>query len=251
MSKQIQTVVKYKGLELLCKAETVAKYREGKLKADKTLLAEIIFKNASKADQASSSDLKKAFDTDDLTSCIKTMLDKGSFQLTKNELKEKVTQKRKKLCALLNESYVNPKNSLPYTVTMWDSILTEHKITVDPDTPVDSQMNDVKKKLLGKVGMSKVDQMELILIIKHDYWAKISGLVYQIATIVREKYMPKEVKMELAMCPTYFVKLSAELNRIADGDHYLETKESYLKSRKVEQPVSRRPAKGKNKNKHR
>lgn len=249
MSKQ--TVVKYKGLELLCKAETVAKYREGKLKADDCLLAEIIFKNASKADQASSSDLKKVFDTDNLDNCIKTMLNKGSFPLTKNELKEKVLQKRKKLCTLLNDTYVNPKNSLPYTITMWDSILTEYKITVDPDTPVDTQMNDVKKKLLGKVAMSKVDQMEIILVLKHDYWAKISGLVYQTATIVREKYMPKEVKMELAMRPSDFVKLSAELNKIADGDHYLETKESYLKSRKPEQQVSRRPAKGKNKNKHR
>jgi ribosome maturation protein SDO1 len=249
MSKQ--SVVKYKGLELLCKAETVAKYREGKLKADDCLLAEIIFKNASKADQASSSDLKKVFGTDNLDTSIKTMLDKGSFQLTKNELKEKVAQKRIKLCALLNDTYVNPKNSLPYTITMWDSILTEYKITVDPDTPADSQMNDVKKKLLGKVAMAKVDQMELILILKHDYWAKISGSVYQTATIVREKYLPKEVKMELAMRPSDFVKLSAELNKIADGDYYLETKESYVKSKRPEQSVLRKPAKGKNKNKQR
>ena len=43
MSKQ--TVVKYKGLELLCKPETVAKYREGKLGLDSCILADIIFKN--------------------------------------------------------------------------------------------------------------------------------------------------------------------------------------------------------------
>ena len=53
------------------------------------------------------------------------------------------------------------------------------------------------------------------------------------------------------MRPSDFVKLSAELNKIADGDHYLESKENYLKSKRPEQSVSRKPAKGKNKNKHR
>ena len=43
---------------------------------------------------------------------------------------------------------------------MWDSILTENKIIIDPEKSADTQMNDIKKKLLGKVAMAKVNQQE-------------------------------------------------------------------------------------------
>lgn len=244
-------LVKYNGLELLCKPETVTKYREGKLSVSSTVITDIIFTNSNKGDQASASDLKKVFNTEDINSCIKTILDKGTFKLTKNELKEKVNQKRKKVCNLFNENYINPKNGLPYTITMWDSILTENKIIIDPEKSADTQMNDIKKKLLGKVAMAKVNQQELILILKHEYWGKISGTIHQLATIVRDKYLPKEVKMELQMRPADFVKISTQLNTITGGDHYFESKEAYLKSRKPEEKIMRKPAKGKNKNKKR
>ena len=86
---------------------------------------------------------------------------------------------------------------------------------------------------------------------KHEYWGKISGTIHQLATIVRDKYLPKEVKMELQMRPADFVKISTQLNTITGGDHYFESKEVYLKSRKPEEKIIRKPAKGKNKNKKR
>ena len=243
-----KTIVKYKGLELLCKVETVSKYREGKIKLDDCLLADIVFKNASKGDRASDSDLKQVFDTADVDTCIKIMLDKGDFQLTKKEMKEKVDKRRKQIVVELNDLYMNPKNGLPYTVGMWDSILTEHRINVNLDESIERQVANIHKQLLGKVGMSKLEQLELILELKHSYWGSVSATVYQNGTVVREKFGPKTAKFELQTTNKGFMAINAKLSAVTSGDHYLEHKSTYEKLRSTNK-VDRRPTKGRNKNK--
>ena len=72
------SVVKYKGLEILCRAETLARYREGKLTKDEVLISDEIYKSVKKGDKANAEDLLEALGSANKAKCLKTMLDQGS-----------------------------------------------------------------------------------------------------------------------------------------------------------------------------
>ena len=98
--------------EVLTRIGSVTKYRDGKLGFDNVLFgivffvvvvtsdtnisptADEIFTNFHKGEKAKATDLLAAFGTEDVTACLKVIVDKGELQLTTAERREKSDAKK-------------------------------------------------------------------------------------------------------------------------------------------------------------
>ena len=153
MSKNGHIVVRLKigkdNFEVLAKAGKVVPYREKKISLDNVLVAEVIFKNASRFQKVKNSDLKMAFGTDEIGLCLEKILQEGTFSLTKAEITAKVNEKKGRIIEYLHKYYFDPRpeNPIPHPITRLEGILKEMRYSVDADKSVDQQIKDVVKKI--------------------------------------------------------------------------------------------------------
>jgi len=133
--------------EVLTKVGSMEPYREGKLSLDKVLEIEEIYKNASKFDKIKTSELKKAFQTDDKKQCILTILNEGTYPLSKKELQDKVNTKRDEIINYLHKYYQDPQKDSPHPISRFDSVLQKMKVNIDPHQAINTQIRKIVKRL--------------------------------------------------------------------------------------------------------
>lgn len=179
------TILRYKGLEILCKPNTIAKYRDKKLGRDKVLVSDEIFKSVQKANRAKVNDLQKTFGTSDLSKCIDIMLENGEYQISAEERKEKAERKRREIIEYIHSHYIDGKAKTLIPVTRIENALKEMKVRVDADLSIEKLLQPVIKQLPQYIlGLKKVDDLEIELIISHKYHDKLFNVIKKHGSLV-------------------------------------------------------------------
>ena len=113
------TVVRYsfEGIkfEILVKPEPALEYKLGKKKdISSVLVSDEIYFDSSKGTRASAEKLLKAFQTEDATIIAEKILLKGDLNLTTDQRRKMITEKRKKIVEFISKTYVDPRSHLPH-----------------------------------------------------------------------------------------------------------------------------------------
>jgi len=123
-------------------------YLEGSKKDLKNILvADEVYEDARKGERAKSSDVQKAFGTTDMMEILKIIFDKGEVQLTTEQKRKKLEEKRKKVLAILLRESIDPRTNAPHTPTRMENAFEEARITIDPFKDAREQLPDIIKKL--------------------------------------------------------------------------------------------------------
>jgi ribosome maturation protein SDO1 len=137
--------------EVLVDPDTAQKLRGGEdideSELSENLAIEEIFKDASKGDRASSEKLNKIFNTGNVLEIAKTIILKGEIQLTTEQRRKLLANKRKQVIDVISRNAINPQTKTPHPPQRIDLAMTEAKVNIDPFKSVDTQVNDVLKAL--------------------------------------------------------------------------------------------------------
>lgn len=244
-----QQIVKFKAdkqnFEVACKPGAVLKYRQGKLGSlDNVILTDVVFKNFSKADRAKNTELIAAFGTDNMMECIKQIVERGEFQLSAGERKEKQVQKKNEIVTYIHKYYIDPRSKLPHPVARIESALEELKVNIDPDAPADRQALEFVKKLLGKLPLKR-SEMGATLTIPHQYVAQCASLLRARVSISKENYTTNGCSYVVSMAPGDYDKLLADLNKITKGDFQLNVGNQEQSMPSSDEPIKASGGKGK------
>jgi ribosome maturation protein SDO1 len=106
-----------------------------------------IFKDASKGDRASKEKLNKFFETNDELEIAKTIIVKGEIQLTTDQRRRLMENKRKQIIDHISRNAINPQTMTPHPPARLDLALTEAKANIDPFKPIDVQVKEIMKVL--------------------------------------------------------------------------------------------------------
>jgi ribosome maturation protein SDO1 len=210
-------IVRYKGFEILCKPKTVNQYRQGKLDLKQVLVSTNIYKNSTTGILPSKLELEAVFEDSDPTKCIEKILKKGDYQMTTEERREILDQRKAKVIQYFHKYYVNPKTNIPHTPTMIENGIREGKCKIDLTTSFDRTIAHVHKKLLGILPLKKCE-MEVTLTIKHAYLGKVNNFLSKYATIKSDKYDHIGCTMEVGIVPGEYDTLLKQLNDVTKGD---------------------------------
>ena len=107
------------------------------------LAIEDVFHNARDGERPTSDAIDSTFGSQDLMVITKTILEKGSIQLTTNQRKAIVDTKRQAIIHHVASNAVDPKTKLPHPHQRIELALDESRYAVDPFKSVDSQIKEV------------------------------------------------------------------------------------------------------------
>jgi len=107
------------------------------------LAAEDIFTDARKFERPTAEALRKIFGTIDVMQIAETILRKGDVQLTTEQKKKMVEEKRKKIVAILARECIDPRTGAPHPPQRIEKAMEESKVHVDPFKDAETQLNDV------------------------------------------------------------------------------------------------------------
>lgn len=174
--------------EVLVKPQKALDYRVGKTSAiTEVLAAETIFSDADKGTKASEENLRKAFGTTDPLKIAETILTKGTLQLTTEQRRKMIEDKRKQIIDFIVRQSVDPKTNLPHPPTRIENAMEQIRYSIDPFKPVEEQAKEIVKALRVILPL-KMEQISLSVTIPAAYSAKAYGSIKGFGTIKREEW---------------------------------------------------------------
>lgn len=111
------------------------------------LVAEEIYSDAKKAEKAKSEQVQKIFGTADIMAILEFILKNGEVQLTTEQRKKKVEEKRKQIISILLRESIDPRTNAPHTQMRIENALEEARIKIDPFKDARDQLHDIIKEL--------------------------------------------------------------------------------------------------------
>ncbi|HEX2615503.1 MAG TPA: ribosome assembly factor SBDS [Nitrososphaera sp.] len=126
--------------ELLVKPDPALEYKLGK-RADisSVLVSDEIYTDANKGSRASSEKMTKHFKTTDAAEIAKQIILRGELNLTTDQRRKMVEEKRKQIVQFINRSFVDPKTHLPHPIMRIEAAMDEARVPIDPFKKAEDQ----------------------------------------------------------------------------------------------------------------
>ncbi|MDD3791583.1 MAG: ribosome assembly factor SBDS [Candidatus Bathyarchaeota archaeon] len=174
--------------EILIKPQKALDYRNGKISGlTEVLAAEIIFSDANKGTKVSEEAMEKIFKTTDMLKIADEILKKGTLQLTTDQRRKMVEDKKRQIIDFISRQAVDPKTNLPHPPLRIENAMDQIRYSIDPYKPVEEQAKDIVK-LLRPILPLKVEQITVAIKIPTQYAARAYGAIKIFGVIKREEW---------------------------------------------------------------
>jgi ribosome maturation protein SDO1 len=174
--------------EILTKPEPALSYRLGKsIPVSQVLATETIFTDAGKGTKASEETLKQVFGTTDSLKIAGVILKKGTLQLTTEQRKQIVEEKRRQIISFISRECIDPKTNLPHPPLRIEQAMKQIRFSIDPTKGVEEQSKEIIK-LLRPVIPLKMEKISVAVHIPAEHASKAYGTVKGFGTITREQW---------------------------------------------------------------
>ncbi len=186
------TVVKYsfegEKFEILVKPDPALDYKLGKKKdLSSVLVSDDIYTDSSKGTKPSMEKLLKAFNTDDSAEIAKKILEKGDLNLTTEQRRKMVEEKRKQLVEFISKTYVDPRTHLPHPPLRIELAMKDARVSVDPQKSMDEQVKDIVEKLRSIIPL-KSENLSLEIIIPAQFASQSYAVLKSVGTLKKEEW---------------------------------------------------------------
>ena len=142
--------------EILVDPKKGYEYKTG-AKKDLTnvIMFDEVFKDAKKGERQTDVVLQKAFGTTDFAKISEKIMRDGDLQLTTDQRRKLVDEKRAKIIALIARNAMDPRTKTPHPLTRIENALAQvKKFNVDPFKPAEEQMMDAIELLREVIPIS-------------------------------------------------------------------------------------------------
>jgi ribosome maturation protein SDO1 len=144
----VRLILENDKFEILVKPDPALEYKLGK-RADlaTVLVSDEIYSDANKGSRASSERLRKHFKTTDVTDIARQILSRGELNLTTDQRRKMIEEKKKQIIQYINRSFVDPKTHIPHPPLRIESAIDKARVIIDPFKRTEDQANVVVEAL--------------------------------------------------------------------------------------------------------
>ncbi|MDH5662828.1 MAG: ribosome assembly factor SBDS [Candidatus Bathyarchaeota archaeon] len=174
--------------EILVKPQLAFSYRLGKTTSiSELLVTDTIFTDAGKGLRVSEDKLQEVFGTTNPIKIASIILKKGTLQLTTEQRKQLVEDKRRQIISVISRQCVDPKTDLPHPPMRIEHAMKQIHFSIDPFRDVEEQAREIIK-LLRPILPLKMEQVSVAVRIPPEYASKVYGTVKGLGVIKREQW---------------------------------------------------------------
>lgn len=174
--------------EILVKPQLAFSYRLGKTTSiSQLLITDTIFTDAGKGLRPSEEKLQEVFGTTNPIKIASIILKKGTLQLTTEQRKQLVEDKRRQITSFISRQCVDPKTNLPHPPMRIEHAMKQIHFSIDPFRDVEEQAKEIIK-LLRPILPLKMEQVSVAVRIPPEHASKAYGTVKGFGVIKREQW---------------------------------------------------------------
>ncbi len=186
------TLVKYsfegEKFEIMVKPDPALDYKLGRKKdISAVLVSDEIYTDSGKGTRPSSEKLLKAFKTEDQTEIAQLILEKGDLNLTTDQRRKMVEEKKKQVVTYIAKTYVDPKSHLPHPPLRIEQAMKDGRVFVDPQKSVDEQVKDIVEKLRSIIAL-KTESLQLEIIIPAQFASQSYAVLKSVGSLNSEQW---------------------------------------------------------------
>jgi len=174
--------------EILVNPDAALKFKLRKTKdVSKVLVVDTIFTDSSKGLRSSENKLKEAFGTADSYKIVEIILKRGELQLTTEQRRRLIEEKRKQIIAFISRNCVDPRTGFPHPPLRIDQAMKQISLVIDPFKIGEEQARNVIEELRPILPM-KIERIRIVVKIPPEYAPKMMGIVRNFGIIGKEEW---------------------------------------------------------------
>ena len=186
------TVVKFsfegEKFEILVKPDPALEFKMGKKKdLSSVLVSDDIYTDSSKGTKPSTEKLLKAFKTADLAEIAQIILQKGNLNLTTDQRRKMVDDKKRQLVEFISKTYVDPRTHLPHPPLRIEQAMKDARVSVEPQKNVDEQVKDIVEKLRSIIPL-KSENLSLEITIPAQFASQSYAVLKSVGSLKNEEW---------------------------------------------------------------
>ena len=161
--------------EILVDPKLSYEYKTGAKKdLNNVLVVEEVFKDAKRGDRHTAAALRKAFGTEDVFEIAKKIFADGELQLTTDQRRKLVEEKRARVIALIAANVIDPRTKTPHPPARIEKALDQAKWHADAFKPADEQMKDAIEMIREIIPVS-MEKLQIAVKVPAQFAAKCYG----------------------------------------------------------------------------
>jgi ribosome maturation protein SDO1 len=151
------------------------------------LAIDTVFKDSHKGIRASTETMAKIFSDAQIQNVAMDIIVKGEIQLTTDQRKEMTENKRKQIVSMIARNAINPQTKTPHPPQRIDRAIAEAKVSIDPFKPVDTQVQDILKKLQPIIPI-RFEKIVLAIRLTGEEYGKCYGDIKNFGKITKDEW---------------------------------------------------------------
>jgi ribosome maturation protein SDO1 len=186
------TVVRYsfegEKFEILVKPDPALDYKLGKKKdLSSVMISDEIYTDYGKGTKPSIEKLLAAFKTEDKTEIAQIMFEKGDLNLTTDQRRKMIDQKRKQIVEYIAKTYVDPRTHLPHPPLRIEQAMKDGRVSIEPQKNVEEQVKDIVEKLRSIIAL-KSENLQLEITIPAQYASQSYSVLKSVGSLKKEEW---------------------------------------------------------------
>ena len=174
--------------EILVKPDPALDYKMGKKKdLSAVLVSDEIYTDSGKGTKPSTDKLLKAFKTEDLAEIAQIIMQKGDLNLTTDQRRKMIDDKRKQIIEFIVKTYVDPRTHLPHPPVRIENALKDGRVSIDPQKNVEEQVKEIVEKLRSIIAL-KSENLNLEIIIPAQYASQSYAVLKSVGSLKKEEW---------------------------------------------------------------
>ncbi len=177
-SKHVIAKYEVKGhrFEILVDPELALQLKEGKnVNIDDVLIGDYVYKDVRRGLKASPEILKKVFGTDDIKKVAVEIIKHGELQLTAEQRRRILENKKKQIVNLIARNAIDPKTKLPIPPKRIELAMEQARVSIDIYKPPEAQIESIVSKI-ARIIPIKIAKAYISIRVPPQY----SGRIYKI-----------------------------------------------------------------------
>lgn len=188
-STTVKLVVGNDKFEILVKPDLALEYKLGKRSdLSSILISDEIYSDANKGSRVSDDKLNKHFKTTNSNEIIKQILLKGELNLTTDQRRKMVEEKRKQIIQYINKNFVDPKTKLPHPIQRIENGLEDIRVVIDPFKKAEDQIK-VVVDALRKVLPLASEMQQLTITVPKSFSSNSISFIKSSGSLISEEWL--------------------------------------------------------------
>ncbi|HEX4921155.1 MAG TPA: ribosome assembly factor SBDS [Candidatus Bathyarchaeia archaeon] len=187
--------------EILVKPQQALDYKLGKqVPISQVLMIEEVYADSHKGTRASEEKLQKYFSTTDPVKIAEEIMKSGELQLTTEQRRQLVEDKRKQIISIISRNAVDPRSGTPHPPLRIEQAMSQIRLSIDPYKSAEEQSKQVIEELRPILPL-KMEQMKIAVKVFPEHAARAYNAFKSYGTVTKEEWQADGTLMAVLEMP--------------------------------------------------